>query len=348
MSFDETKRTEIQLYLLSRIAADDSEFMKTVTKHFNISATSVKRYLTKCIEDGIVQEDEDQQCGYALRSERYRYQCELTGEPPEEDILYSEWIEPHLNHLPENVQDIWAYTCMEMLNNAIEHSEGSTLSVSIQQNYLYTEIMIRDNGIGIFEKVRRQISENLSREACQEDVLAELYKGKFTTAKEKHSGEGIFFSSKMVDLFAESADGMVYIRDAGTERVIRDRLLAYAMKLNDGGTRVLMRLSNFSTRKSREVFDQYSDAEGGFFKTYIPISDACRTERPIARSQARRLNRRLEEFKEAVLDFANVEFCGQGFADEIFRVFHTAHPEVKLTVSNANEDVTKMIRHVSR
>jgi hypothetical protein len=67
----------------------------------------------------------------------------------------------------------------------------------------------------------------------------------------------------------------------------------------------------------------------------------------IARSQARRLLSRFEQFKEVSLDFEDVEFIGQGFADEVFRVFATAHPGVTLRPVNANEHVAKMIRWVT-
>ena len=46
-----------------------------------------------------------------------------------------------------------------------------------------------------------------------------------------------------------------------------------------------------------------------------------------------------------VFDCADIEFMGQGFADEIFRVFQTRHPEVELVVTNANESVAGMIQH---
>lgn len=55
---------------------------------------------------------------------------------------------------------------------------------------------------------------------------------------------------------------------------------------------------------------------------------------------------RLEEFKEVIFDFSEIDFMGQGFADEIFRVFQNRHPDIVLTVNNANEEVAGMIQHV--
>ena len=68
--------------------------------------------------------------------------------------------------------------------------------------------------------------------------------------------------------------------------------------------------------------------------------------RYVSRSEAKRLCANLEEFREVLLDFSQVEGIGQGFADEVFRVFSRAHPETKLRVQNANSAVCVMLRHV--
>lgn len=51
--------------------------------------------------------------------------------------------------------------------------------------------------------------------------------------------------------------------------------------------------------------------------------------------------------QEIIFDFRDVEILGQGFADEVFRVFQNRYPEIVLTVQNANKSVQGMIRHVS-
>jgi hypothetical protein len=66
----------------------------------------------------------------------------------------------------------------------------------------------------------------------------------------------------------------------------------------------------------------------------------------MSRSQAKRLLTRFDRFLEVVLDFTGVDLIGQGFADELFRVFAAAHPKVHLSPINCNENVEKMIHHV--
>lgn len=105
----------------------------------------------------------------------------------------------------------------------------------------------------------------------------------------------------------------------------------------------VMKQENDTKRTSREVFEAFAPLEEGFVKTLIPMKEMCPLGDPVARSQARRILRRLEEFREVVFDFHGVGFMGQGFADEVFRVFQDQHPDVKLTVINANASVQGMI-----
>ena len=107
-----------------------------------------------------------------------------------------------------------------------------------------------------------------------------------------------------------------------------------------------MKLENQTTRTIKEVFDLYAPVEEGFIKTRIPLAEVCPYAEPVARSQARRILYRLEEFKQVEFDFKGVEFMGQGFADEVFRVFRNQHPNTELIPVNANPSVLGMIRHV--
>jgi hypothetical protein len=53
----------------------------------------------------------------------------------------------------------------------------------------------------------------------------------------------------------------------------------------------------------------------------------------------------LEKFTEVTLDFQGVDSIGQGFADEIFRVFTRMHPGVRVGYANAPPAIDAMIRH---
>jgi len=238
---------------------------------------------------------------------------------------------------------------MEMMNNALEHSGCKNIYCRVVKDALYTEITITDDGIGIFKNVQNYLTEQFGKKATYQDVLMELYKGKLTTAEQNHSGEGIFFSSKALDEFAIWSDNAVYVQGVSEQtKFVQDHLIAYYTRLKHIGTAVMMKLENRTKRVLKEVFNMYSTMDDGFVKTRIPIKDVCREGEPIARSQARKLLYRLEQFKIVELDFSGVDFMGQGFADEVFRVFKKRYSEIQIIALNACPDILRMIKHVQR
>jgi len=67
----------------------------------------------------------------------------------------------------------------------------------------------------------------------------------------------------------------------------------------------------------------------------------------LSRSQAKRLIQRFDYFLEVILDFEGVNFIGQAFADQIFRVFVNAYPNVNLVAINTIDEVQNMINYVN-
>ncbi len=90
----------------------------------------------------------------------------------------------------------------------------------------------------------------------------------------------------------------------------------------------------------------YATVDEGFVQTMIPVKEVCQYGEPIARSQARRILYRLEQFRKVEFDFDGVEFMGQGFADEVFRVLQNQYPDMELVPVNANDTVLGMVKHV--
>jgi hypothetical protein len=68
----------------------------------------------------------------------------------------------------------------------------------------------------------------------------------------------------------------------------------------------------------------------------------------LSRSEARRVTVGLERFRYVTIDFTGVELVGQGFCDEVFRVFAAAHPEDVLVPTGMNESVSFMVRRARR
>jgi hypothetical protein len=107
-----------------------------------------------------------------------------------------------------------------------------------------------------------------------------------------------------------------------------------------------MTISANSKLSLSAVFNEYADPDKqpGFYKTAIPLQIMqYEGDSLMSRSQAKRLMNRFDRFLEVVLDFTGVPIIGQGFADEIFRVFALAHPAIRLTPVNCTEAVERMI-----
>lgn len=66
----------------------------------------------------------------------------------------------------------------------------------------------------------------------------------------------------------------------------------------------------------------------------------------VTRSQAKQLVAIIDTCAEVVLDFAGVESIGQGFADELLRVWPLAHPDVQVVITGTNPTVRRMAEHV--
>lgn len=349
MSFTDQKRAEIEKYIFRKIALDDEAFIAKTMDSFGISVTSVKRYLKKALESGVITGCTDHACGYVLTEQSWEQRVELGAVLPQEDKIYDEMLRKRLAGCGQEAQRIWQYTCAEMLNNAIEHSRGSRIQIILRRNVLYTSVIIMDDGVGVFRTLMEYMVGHGWADPSEEDALVELYKGKITSDTSAHSGEGIFFSSKAVDAFAIWSGAKMYrCRGGELQTVLENHLLAYASRLEGIGTMVMMTLENETSRNLTEVFDMYADVDEGFIRTKIPVKEACISGEPVARSQARRICNRLVEFREVVLDFDGVEIMGQGFADELFRVYAAAHPQVILCPVNMKGAVARMIRHVSR
>jgi len=239
--------------------------------------------------------------------------------------------------IADTVTRIVDYGFTEMLNNAIDHSESATIDVRMVRSPSRVAFTVLDRGIGILQNIKRK--RNLSSE---QEALQDLLKGKQTTMPDRHSGEGIFFTSRVADgLVIRSSDKKILF-----DNLIPDVFLRTVKSRT--GTQVDFWISLDSPRELASVFHSFAGEEMTFDKTRVLIALYNEESGYVSRSQARRVLTGLEEFHEIILDFARVDLVGQAFADEVFRVWKTRHPRTVLRVENASQDVQFMIDHAAR
>jgi hypothetical protein len=110
------------------------------------------------------------------------------------------------------------------------------------------------------------------------------------------------------------------------------------------GTRVGFDLDLTTKRTLTDVFQKFS-TEGSqqFDRSAFMVRLFEAGSAFLSRSEAKRLAAGLDEFEEVILDFAGVEEVGQGFVDELFRVWSLEHPGTRLSPINMNDAVEFMV-----
>ncbi len=242
-----------------------------------------------------------------------------------------------IDPLPLRARTVLQYILTEIVNNAIDHSQSSVVSVRISKDGATVGLEVKDEGVGIFNHIRKRIGLGSQLEALQE-----LSKGKTTTMPSRHTGEGIFFTSKAADRFEIQSGELRWVIDNRRQDMAVGELDAPV-----DGTTVRAEVDSQNARDLTKVFAEYTE-DFEFNKTRTVVRLFAIGVEFVSRSQAKRLVRGLERFREVVLDFAGVELVGQGFADEVFRVWATDHPEVTLIPTDMNAPIAFMVERAMR
>lgn len=327
---------EIRHFILENLREHPRDIASVTAQEFGITRQAVNKHINFLVEQkAITVEGSTRNRQYKLHPMVKWHKFYELQEGLEEDLIWQNDIKPLVNELPDNVRDIWIYCFTEILNNAIEHSGGKIVGVWFEKTAITTEICIHDDGEGIFRKIQRELNLHDERHA-----VLELSKGKLTTDPARHSGEGIFFTSWLLDDFSILSGGVSFSHSY-------DKSEDWILERSEpkSGTFVVMNLDNNTARTSKQIFDSFSvDENYGFTKTVVPVHLAqYGNETLVSRSQAKRLLARVDRFRVVILDFSDVEQIGQAFADEIFRVFKMQHPEVRIVAINDRPEVRQMI-----
>ena len=244
--------------------------------------------------------------------------------------------------LPAGVARIAQHAFTELVNNAIDHSGGTCVTVSMRQTPSHLQLLVSDDGCGLFARI----------DTCfgiDDPALAtlELSKGKLSSQPERHSGRGLFFTARLADVLDIHANRHAFQRrgwDGGRWHAMR----AAAAH----GTSVFVGISLDTPRRIDDVLRAHSlDGAGyAFERTHVPLAllgDDGRAGLE-SRAQAKHAVARLARFRRAEIDFAGIGSLGHGFADELFRVFARAHPDTELVPLNATPSMRALIDSVRR
>ena len=336
---------DIRGFILINVEKHPKDIIRKVSEHFSISRQAAGRHIKTLVDADLLEtQGKTRAKSYQLKPLVDKQFLIALANGPEEDIVWRESVLPLLSpvKIRQNVVDICQYGFTEILNNALHHSLTTHVVIHIILTGVSVEMRVLDSGIGIFQKLQQELGLNDPRHA-----LLEITKGKLTTDPDNHTGEGIFFTSRMFDKFSILSGGLFFSARTGG----RDWLIESEERQASTGTYVSMQMNIHSTRTTTEIFDRYTSEEGeyGFSRTLVPVKLAqYGTEQLVSRSQARRVLARFDKFKEIVLDFSGVPFIGRAFADEIFRIFPREHPDIHLYPIQTSDTVEKAINLARR
>ena len=316
---------------------------KALTEYFDISRQAIHKYLKILIQQNhIIKEGSTRGANYRYLENtkvinRSQVKRALFLKNLEEDKVFQE-VSEFLNlrrQLGRNSLDIARYAFTEMLNNAIDHSHSEKCEIHADLDAYTFHFRIRDFGIGIFYSIFDKFDL-----ADEYSAIGELLKGKTTTMMERHAGEGVFFTSKAGDtiLFRSHKTKLIFDNQKQDVFVEENRFLK--------GTEVLFSLKRRTKRRLEDVFNPYAPEEFDFRFDRTRVQVKLFQQDYISRSEAKRLLYGLDRFKEIILDFNGVKSIGQGFADEIFRVFKRTHPDIAISTENLSPVLESMMQHV--
>ncbi len=316
------------------------DLAKHIGDIFSITPQAVYRHISKLESDGyILSAGKGKGKTYELGDKREHRVFRALDAGVEEDRIWTNDFAFIFEGLSQNVIDICHYAFTEMVNNVIDHSDGKNIGITAIRGVDLITVYVADNGEGIFRRIARLCG-------LQDEKLAlfELSKGKLTTDPDNHSGEGIFFASRVMDRFCIESKGLKFTHHDGLHYDFLEEQVAFEQ--GEVGTWVAMNISRNSDRTVESIFDEYTDGptEFRFDRTVVPLELAqYDNEKLVSRSQAKRVLARVDKFSRVLFDFEGVETVGQAFADEIFRVYANKNPETVLVPVHMTSSVEKMV-----
>jgi anti-sigma regulatory factor (Ser/Thr protein kinase) len=264
----------------------------------------------------------------------------------EEDLPWQRDFAPAFA-LAAPVQRMVQHAFSELLNNAIDHSGGTQVTVSLRQTESQAQLLVSDDGCGLFERIAETFSIDSPALA-----MLELSKGKLTSRPHTHTGQGLFFTSKLADVFDLHANHVAYQHCSSGGREFGERSWRVQPRtLRHPGTSVYAAFALDTPRTLDAVRKAHSlDGQGlDFERTVVPLRLITS---PLAglesRAQARRVAAGLNAFRRVEVDFDGVPDVGHAFADELFRVLPKAAPALALVPVNMSSAVAAMVGSVRK
>ena len=323
------------------VAARGGDLVAAVVEHAGVAPRRARALLRELASLGwLVNDGSLRQPRWRLGALRQVVRHYAIDDGLAEDRAWARDFAPHFDSLPATVRRMAQHTFTELLNNAIDNSGGSTVTVSMRQTATQMQLLVSDDGRGLFDKLADDFAIDDPLEA-----MFELGEGKLTSTPERHTGRGLYFSARLADVFDLHANASAFQRrdwEPGDWRAAR--------ALPRRGTSVYLAIA-LDTPRTLDSVLRAASLDGtcyGFERTRVSLGLLAGASQVLeSRAQARRVVARLTQFAQVDLDFGDVTDVGHGFADELFRVIAAQQHTLNLMPLNMAPRVAAMIASVT-
>lgn len=256
----------------------------------------------------------------------------------QEDIAWSRDFAPSLD-VATHVARMAQHAFTELVNNAVDHSGGTRVVVSMRQTATQLQLLVSDDGQGLFDVVGAHFG-------IPDPTLAmlELAKGKLSSQPGRHSGRGLYFTARVADVIDVHANASAF-----QQRQWQPDQWLPVRSACRGGTSVYVAICLDTERTLDAVMRRASlDGSGpGFDRTVVPLKLIAGAAGVLeSRALARRVAARLASFRRAEVDFQGIADVGYAFADELFRVFGREQPALRLEALNMTPAVAVQVEEI--
>lgn len=258
----------------------------------------------------------------------------------QEDLPWSRDFAPNFT-LPREIARLAQHAFTELLNNAVDHSGGTQVTVSMRQTPAHLQLLVSDDGCGLFHSIEQSFD-------IGEPTLAmlELAKGRLSSQPQRHSGLGLLVTSQLADVFDLRANAHGFQRRAWSTTPWHPMPTA-APLAGRPGTSIYLAIA-LDTSRTLDSVQRSLSADGrsfAFDRVQVPLRLLAGDSQPVlaSRAEARRVASRLAGFRRAEIDFTGLSEIGHAFAHELFAVIRREQPDLELVPIGAAPPVAEML-----
>src|SRR5580698_2035729 len=123
---------DVRRFILDHVDKHPADISKMTAAHFGITRQAVNKHLQRLTtEQALAESGHTRNRVYKLTPQlEWKHTYNIIPNLAE-DLVWRNDVSKVLGNMPDNVQNIWHYGFTEMFNNAIDHSDGSMISIQI-------------------------------------------------------------------------------------------------------------------------------------------------------------------------------------------------------------------------